>query len=272
MNIVVNRKYNLIEKIGGGAFGSVYKGQNIRTNEFVAIKVEPIEGGVNLLKNESIIYQYLQNCSGVPTVKWFGKDDTNYYMVIKLLGKSLQTIHIQKKTFSLKLVLQLGVKIIKLLKTIHDKGLVHRDIKPDNFLLGLDTDKNNIYIIDFGFCKTYMRNNQHIPLTKTNSLIGSLTYASTNAHDFKELSRRDDLESLGYMLMFFYLGHLPWQNIVESNDIHIRIKEVKQKIIEYCALPSIINDYMNYVTQLDFYEEPLYHLIINNFEKEIEIL
>ena len=272
MTNIVNRKYNLMEKIGGGSFGTVYKGQNIRTNEFVAIKVEPIEAGINLLKNESIIYQYLHNCVGVPTVKWFGKDELNYYMVINLLGKSLQTIHTQKKSFSLKLVLQLGIKIIQLLQNIHAQGLVHRDIKPDNFLLGTDTDRNNIYIIDFGFCKTYIRDDQHILLSKTSNLIGSLTYASTNAHDFNELSRRDDMESVGYMLIYFYFGYLPWQNIIEDDDVHIKIKELKQTIVIEWGVPSVIIDYINYINQLDFYDEPDYNLLINNFEKQIELL
>jgi len=272
MTDVVNKKYKIINKIGGGSFGQIYKGQNIRTSEFVAIKVEPIAGGINLLKHESIIYQYLQNCRGVPPVKWFGRDDNNYYMVINLLGESLQSIKNKKQTFSLRLVLQIGIKIIKLLKTIHDKGLVHRDIKPDNFLLGLDNDKNNIYIIDFGFCKTYVRDGTHIPLSKTSNLIGSLTYASAKSHDFIELARRDDLESLGYMLIYFYLGTLPWQTILETDDIHRRIKELKGEILECDEIHGGLIEYLKYVVNLGFEEEPDYSLAIHIFEREIEIL
>lgn len=272
MTDLVNRKYRIIDKIGGGSFGAVYKGQHVRTNEFVAIKVEPIEGGIHLLKNESIIYQYLQHCVGVPTVKWFGKDENNYYMVINLLGNSLQHIKTKKNTFSLKLTLQIGIQIVKLLKTIHDKGIIHRDIKPDNFLLGLDNDKNTIYIVDFGFCKTYMRDGAHIPLSKTNNLIGSLTYASTKAHDFIELARRDDLESLGYMLIYFYLGNLPWQALSETDDIHRRIKELKQKLLESDEIPGGLIEYMKYVVKLGFDEDPDYSLVIHIFEREIEIL
>jgi serine/threonine protein kinase len=272
MTDVVNKKYKIINKIGGGSFGQIYKGQNIRTSEFVAIKVEPIAGGINLLKHESIIYQYLQNCRGVPSVKWFGKDEQNYYMVINLLGESLQSIKNKKQTFSLRLVLQIGIQITKLLKTIHDKGLVHRDIKPDNFLLGLDNDKNNIYIIDFGFCKTYARDGIHIPLSKTSSLIGSLTYASTKAHDFIELARRDDMESLGYMLIYFYLGNLPWQTVSDTNNIHVEIKGLKKKILESVEIPGGLIEYLKYVVNLGFDEEPDYSLAIHIFEREIEIL
>ena len=103
---VINHKYKIIEKLGAGCFGEIYKGENIRTKERVAIKVEPISNNLKLLKNESVVYQYLAGLQGVPVVKWFGKDTINYYMVLNLLGDSLQTLLINKKTFSLKLVLQ----------------------------------------------------------------------------------------------------------------------------------------------------------------------
>ncbi|MCJ7801852.1 MAG: casein kinase 1 family protein [Candidatus Marinimicrobia bacterium] len=272
MTDLVNRKYRLLDKIGGGSFGAVYKGQHIRTHEFVAIKVEPIEGGIHLLKNESIIYQYLQHCVGVPSVKWFGKDEDNYYMVINLLGDSLQHVKTQKTTFSLKLTLQIGIQIVKLLKTIHDKGLVHRDIKPDNFLLGLNNDKHTIYIVDFGFCKTYMRDNCHIPNTRTKSLIGSLTYASTNAHKFSELSRRDDMESLGYMLLYFFLGVLPWQTLLETENSHSNLIELKQKFVHLPEVPLVISEYMDYIKSLEFEDAPDYEKIVARFEEEIVIL
>ena len=159
--------------------------------------------------------------------------------------------------------------MLKLLKTIHEKGLVHRDIKPENFLFGLNKENKSIYIIDFGFCKSYMKNEKHIPQTKTHNLIGSLTYASINAHNFIELSRRDDLESLGYMLIYFYLGSLSWQDNSElSND---KIKYLKSQI-DINDLPDILINYMKYVKNLDFFEKPNYNLIIDSYKKEIEIL
>ena len=158
---LINKKYKIIEKIGEGAFGLIYKGENVRTRELVAIKVEPIENDMKLLKNESVIYQYLNNVEGVPIVKWFGKDETNYYMVLNLLGESLQSIK-NISTFSLGSVLQIGIQIIILLKTIHDKGLVHRDIKPDNFLFGLGTVTNKLHLIDFGLAKRFNYDGKHI--------------------------------------------------------------------------------------------------------------
>jgi serine/threonine protein kinase len=266
MNLI-NKKYKKLEVIGEGSFGMIYKGHNVRTNEFVAIKVESIEKETKLLKNESIIYQYLNNLPGIPSVKWFGKDDINYYMVLNLLGESLQSIKNKKQTFSLKLVLQIGIHILDLLKTIHDKGLVHRDIKPDNFLVGLNDKIKTIFIIDFGLCRSFIKDNKHIEERKTSSLIGSQMYASINAHNFIELSRRDDLESLGYMLLYFYLGSLGWQT-----DISSIIIKAKQDIINETNIPVVLINYMKYARSLEFEEKPNYYLLCDNFKREIEKL
>jgi casein kinase I family protein HRR25 len=267
---IINKKYTLLEKIGEGSFGSIYRGQNIRTREYVAIKVEPIKNETKLLKNESTIYQYLNNSQCIPSVKWFGKDTTNYYMVIDLLGQSLQSLKNERERFSLPLVLQIGIQIINLLKTIHEKGLVHRDIKPDNFLLSRNPNDKNIYIIDFGFCKCYLiDDDKHIPYKQTRNLIGSNTYASINAHNFIELSRRDDLESLGYMLIYFYLGHLAWQETLNTKE---RIMYLKQFVTESDQLPEVLTVYMKYVRNLAFEETPDYTFIINLFKRELEII
>ena len=146
--IIIGNKYILLEQIGEGSFGKIYKGENWRTKEQVAIKVEPIANETKLLKNESIIYQYLINCEGIPNVKWFGKDEENYYMVMPLLGPSLELLKEKSNTFSLRVVLQIGVQSLYLLKTIHEKGLIHRDIKPENFLLGLNEKNKQIHLID----------------------------------------------------------------------------------------------------------------------------
>jgi casein kinase I family protein HRR25 len=268
---IINKKYTLLEKIGEGSFGSIYRGQHIRTREYVAIKIEPIKNETKLLKNESIVYQYLNNSSGIPSVKWFGKDDENHYMVIDLLGQSLQSLKNTLDQFSLQLVLQIGIQIINLLKTIHEKGLVHRDIKPDNFLLSRNPNDKNIYIIDFGFCKSYLIDNKHIPQKKTSNLIGSNTYASINAHNFIELSRRDDLESLGYMLIYFYLGSLPWQQ-QETSNTKERIIYLKHFMTESNQLPEVLHEYMIYVRNLSFEETPDYNNIINRFKREIELM
>jgi serine/threonine protein kinase len=258
----------ILDKIGSGCFGSIYKGQNIRTKEYVAIKVECVNHDLKLLKNESIVYRYLNGCEGIPHVKWFGKDDNNYYMVINLLGSSLQDLMNKNKQFSLILVLKLGIKILCILKTIHEKGLVHRDIKPDNFLFGLK-QVNQIYLIDFGFCKSYIENGEHNKIKKTSNMIGSKNYASINSHKCNDLSRRDDLESLCYMLIYFYTGFLPWNNISDEQTI----LRLKNEILNNDTLyPLVLLDFLRYSRTMEYEEKPNYYLIIDNFKREIELL
>ena len=271
MEIIINKRYILLEKIGEGSFGNIYKGENKRTKEKIAIKIEPI-GKNNLLKNESIIYQFLKNTQGIPVVKWFGKDNINYYMVINLLGESIQSDLNKKKIFSLNEVINTGIQILSLIESLHEKGLVHRDIKPDNFLYGLNKENKNIYIIDFGFCKSFINDNIHVPFKKTNNLIGSKTYASLNAHNLIELTRRDDLESLGYILIYLYLGTLSWRDIVhcENTDEHIKI--LKEHIVDGQKIPFFLENYIKYVRRLNFDEKPNYHYLKNIFNNELEIL
>ena len=270
MTALIGKKYVLLDLIGSGSFGSIYQGENVRTQEKVAIKVEPIKNGTKLLNNEATIYQYLSNKLGIPQVKWYGKDNRNYYMVLNLLGDSLEVIKEQKGKFSLKTILQIGINVLDLLLTIHNAGLIHRDIKPDNFLLSLSDVNKKINIIDFGLCKSYLINEKHIEMKQTSSLIGTPTYASINAHNFMELSRRDDLESLGYMLIYFYLGELEWQKTDSIN--HDLIKEMKTNIIYNTKIPPILIEYIKFVRTIEFEETPFYNILFEMLKREIIII
>ena len=268
-NQVIANKYIIQEKIGNGSFGSIYKGTNQRTNEKVAIKTELIEENTKLLKNESVIYQYLKDVKSIPNIKWFGKDSSHYFMVIPLLGESLEQYKINKcNSIYLETIFDIGKQILDLLESIHSKGLIHRDIKPDNFLFGLDS---KLYLIDFGFCKSYLKDdNAHISNKKTSRLIGSVNFTSFHSHEHLELSRRDDLISLGYILYYLYYGNLDWSKINVHHNYEENNKKVfswKKNIVEKTNLINFLKNFLEYTYKLTFEEEPNYKFLKDIFVK-----
>jgi serine/threonine protein kinase len=279
---IIGNKYKIIKQIGTGSFGCIFEGVNVRTSERVAIKVENISDEFKLLKHESNIYRILSNIDGIPKIKWYGKDDLHYYMVIDLFGKSLQDLLDKTKKLSLKVVLQIGINILTILMKVHDIGFVHRDIKPENFLLTL-TKPTKVILIDFGMSKPYLLNNQHIEFKYKNKFVGTLNFASINSHKLYEQSRRDDLESVAYMLIYFYLGELEWiDNIKEEHendqtnenkfDFESENKDVKNKkelIVDNNNIPEVLLEFYKEVRQLDFEERPNYEKYIDSFTQEL---
>jgi len=272
---LINNKYKIIKIIGSGSFGTIFKGENIRTNEKVAIKVELISNELKLLKYETNIYKILGNISGVPKIKWYGKDNTYYYMVLDLLGDSLEKILELSGCFKMKTVLQIGINVLNILMNIHGKGFIHRDIKPENFLLTITRPKK-LYIIDFGISKPFIINDKHIEPKMTHQFIGTQNFASINTHEFYEQSRRDDLESLAYMLICFYFGKLEWMNsnIIFSNrdEENIFVKNKKKDLVNNENIPKILMDYYKSVLTLGFDEKPDYSKFIKTFTNELENL
>ena len=258
MNLLVGNKYKLENKIGDGSFGSVYQGTNIRSREKVAIKIEPSDSNCKSLKNETRVYQYLNNCQGVPMIRWFGTELNVNYMVIDYLGISLTEMVKKNGHFNIKQLCFLAIQMLDILQSIHNKGMIHRDIKPDNFLTDPISGINKIYLIDYGVCKTFIQSDKklHIEMGKTKALIGTPNFASINAHHFLELSRRDDLESLGYVFIFLYLGYLPWS--LNDNNSRENIMIQKKKLIENennkndLNIPKEILTFLKFVIKLDF--------------------
>lgn len=264
--VVIGKKYELLEIIGSGNFGKIYKGKNIRTDEEVAIKMESIHCEINSLKHESKIYQYLNGNNGIPVLKWYGCELEHYYMVINLLGDNLSKLKGKHQFFSLEVTKNIGIKCLKLLKIIHEKGLVHRDIKPDNFLFGLGELKHELHLIDFGLCKRYTNDEgKHIEMKKISNIIGSLNYCSINAHNLCELSRRDDLESLGYMLINLSCGNLIWDKITFPNVIKERKYMMTSSQTSIPGVEDVFVDYLKYIQTLEFEETPDYEFIENLF-------
>uniref|UniRef100_A0A7N9AZT9 non-specific serine/threonine protein kinase n=1 Tax=Mastacembelus armatus TaxID=205130 RepID=A0A7N9AZT9_9TELE len=266
MELRVGNKYRLGRKIGSGSFGDIYLGANIATAEEVAIKLECVKTKHPQLHIESKFYKMMQGGVGIPSIKWCGAEGDYNVMVMELLGPSLEDLfNFCSRKFSLKTVLLLADQMISRIEYIHSKNFIHRDVKPDNFLMGLGKKGNLVYIIDFGLAKKYRdaRTHQHIPYRENKNLTGTARYASINTHLGIEQSRRDDLESLGYVLMYFNLGSLPWQGLkaATKRQKYERISEKKMStpIEVLCkGYPSEFSTYLNFCRSLRFDDKPDY--------------
>lgn len=269
MELRVGQKYRLGRKIGSGSFGDIYLGYNITTNEEVAIKLECIKTKHPQLHIESKIYRLMQGGVGIPTLKWCGGEGDYNVMVMELLGPSLEDLfNFCSRKFSLKTVLLLADQTISRIEYIHSKNFIHRDIKPDNFLMGLAKKGNLVYIIDFGLAKKFRdpRTHQHIAYRENKNLTGTARYASINTHMGVEQSRRDDLESLGYVFMYFNRGSLPWQGLKAQTkrQKYERISEKKMAtgVEELCkGFPVEFSNYLGYCRSLRFDDRPDYQYL-----------
>ena len=266
-------KYRPIKKIGSGAFSEVYSGINIYTKEKVAIKIEKRNQKYKYLDTECYFLYSLKGL-GIPKVLSFGHNKEYDILIMPLLGKTLQEIYISKKgNFEIKDICLMAIQIIERIHWIHSNKIIHRDIKPDNFMIGIK-DPNIIYLIDFGLCKKYRssQTGRHIKFGDVRKFTGNIRYGSVNSLKLKEQSRRDDLESIGYMLIYFMKGRLPWMGSKVSNkkENYFKVAKFKNSIEpeKLCEnLPTEFVDYMKYVKNLKFEENPDYHYLINLFEK-----
>ena len=276
---IVFNKYKIQKKLGKGSFGTVYMAENKENGEKVAIKTEinTNKNQISLLEPEAHKLHNLKGYLGIPKLFNFAKLKDYNILAMELLGKSLNEIFSSlNKKFSLKTVCTLGIDMIKLIKYIHEKNLIHRDIKPDNFMMGINKNKNILYLIDFGLSKKYINSNgNHIEFKLGKNMTGTARYCSIYTHQGIEQSRRDDLESIGYVLIYFLKGNLPWQNVkVNNNEKHFeKIGQMKKNISieELCSnFPYEFVKYFEYVKQLEFDEEPNYNMLIELFQSVLK--
>jgi serine/threonine protein kinase len=266
--------YLIIEQIGSGSFGEVYLAQ-YKNGGYVAVKVEEKKRAERVY-NEYKIYKYLYSKDfhvGIPkTYDYLQSSDYNI-MVMQLLGPSLEDLFNKyNRKFQLATVYKIGLQIVTLLEKLHKAGYIHRDIKPNNFLIGRDEGINQIHIMDFGLSKKYMVNGKHIRYRDKRSLIGTARYASVNMHMGFEPSRRDDLESVGYMLVYFLKGGLPWQGIRrrrKSRQIEaIGESKMCTTLEALCdGIPHCFREYIKYCRKLKFHETPDYDKLKGYFIK-----
>ena len=271
--------YKIIKKIGQGSFGRIYCCENIITNEYFAAKIEEKIGKETFLETESLLLKYLKG-PGIPTLEKFGSTEKYHLLIEQLLGKSLEVLFTNSHgNFNIKDVSMIGIQVIDRLEHIHSKYIIHRDIKPDNFVIGKNENNKIIYLIDYGLAKKYRssRTMKHIEFRLTRRLTGTARYASINALRGGEQSRRDDLESTAYMLLYFLRGSLPWKGVsgVTKAEKYKKIFLLKKNTSpeELCEnLPNEFKDFYLYAKNLEFEEDPDYNYCRGLFNNVIKRL
>ncbi|KAK9766664.1 Palmitoylated plasma membrane-bound casein kinase [Basidiobolus ranarum] len=277
---VVGSQYRVGKKIGMGSFGIIYEGINLVKNQQIAIKFEPKKTEVPQLRDEYRTYKILAGTPGIPTAYYFNQEDIYNVLVIDLLGPSLEDLFdICRRKFSLKTVAMLAKQMLARVEAVHEHNLIYRDIKPDNFLIGRSHSKhaNQVFMVDFGMAKYYRdpKTKQHIPYRERKSLSGTARYMSINTHLGREQSRRDDLEALGHVFMYFLRGALPWQGLkaATNKQKYQRIGEKKQttSVQELGhGFPEEFGKFLSYARQLEFDETPDYKYLRSLFDKVLE--
>ena len=272
-NKLIFKKYKPLKIIGKGAFGKIYSTIRLEDKSVFAMKTEKINTPRKMLETEAYFLILLQGF-GIPKLITFGHTKNYNILIETLLGETLHDIFIRtKKPCDLKNMCLIAIQLIERLEFIHSKNIVYRDVKPENFMIGIK-DPNIIYIVDFGLCKKYRssKTGKHMLPRDTKKFNGTLKYSSVNVVKGKESSRRDDLISLGYVLIFLYKRNLPWTSDFKSLNRKTYFELVMTKLTNaggdlFKNIPKELADYVKYCQNLKFEEDPNYNYMKGFFQK-----
>lgn len=265
---LIHNRFKVLHTIDRGSCAIVYLGNDELTKKKVAIKVERADAPRQTIPHESRVYQHINNWDGFPRMLFGGPEKGFNILVMEILGASLKNIFNDLgKQFSLKTILQLADQMLLRLQTLHGLDFIHCDLKPDNFMTGCGDKSGQVHLIDFGMARQYIHENQHVPSHPYEPrFVGNPAFASYNAHLYRKLSRRDDLESLGYILIYFAKGTLPWVTVqkptFQEQFEYIQGIKLGTSIEELCegVLPEFM-DYLKYVRGLRYDEAPDYYYL-----------
>ena len=276
-NTIFLSNYELINKIGSGSFGEVYIAKHIPDNKIYAAKIEESKEK-NRLKSEYNVYKKINKdnkISGIPKVYNFIKTEDYNIIIMELLGPSLEKkFDDNQRKISLQCLFKLSIDMIHLIENFHKRGFIHRDIKPNNFLFNHEHPYDKLYIMDFGLSKPYIIDGEHIDIKFDRSLIGTARYCSLNIHWGIEPSRRDDLESIAYILIYLFKGVLPWQGLKKDKN-KTQVDKIGDKKLSIATdilckdMPDSFRLFLDYCRSLKFEQKPDYKYIINLFNKDI---
>lgn len=272
-------KYNfkLIKKLGEGSFGNIYCAINTINKMMVVLKIEKKNNNQLLKEYESMckIIKYASENNkkiNIPICYDYIENNNNKILITELLNDDLENILIRYSNLDLKSVLMITLELIKTIEIIHDAGYLHRDIKPENIMYkNYDFNKSCIYLIDFGLAKKYIHNSSHIKYKENKSLTGTLIFCSINSLLGFESSRRDDMESIGYTIIYLLLGNLPWQDMTfnfsddKEKVLSMKLMISSKMLCKY--LPEEFREYLDMCKNLNFFSRPEYDKYYDLFMK-----
>lgn len=275
---IVGRSYAVGRKLGAGSFGEIFLATHVDTNEKLAVKVESVKAKHPQLMYEAKLLKHLQGGAGIAQVYFCDTEGDHNFVVMDLLGKSLEDLfNACNRKFTLGTVIQLADQMLLRIEFLHSKNFIHRDIKPENFLVGRGDKSRTLFLIDFGLGKKYRdpKSHKHVPYKENQNLTGTARFASVNAHLGLEQSRRDDIEAIGYVLMYFLRGSLPWQGL-KANTKHEKYRQIMEMKmgtpLETLSkgYPKEFSSYLKYCRALRFEAKPDYNFLRRLF-KDVQV-
>ncbi|XP_057316958.1 uncharacterized protein LOC130657967 isoform X2 [Hydractinia symbiolongicarpus] len=260
----VKQRWKVVKKIGGGGFGEIYQGHDTVTQEMVALKLESANTSKQVLKMEVAVLKKLQGNYHVCHFIACGRNDRFNYVVMSLVGQNLAELRRSQSrgAFSIGTMLKLGVQILNGIEAIHDCGFLHRDVKPSNFAMGnTKQTSRTVYMLDFGLSRQYVNNEGNVRAPRAVAgFRGTVRYASITAHENKEMSRKDDLWSVFYMLVEFAQGSLPWRKLKDKEEVGKYKKAYDDKML-LKHIPSEFKQFLAHIKSLGYADRPDYKLL-----------
>lgn len=257
------KRWKVVKKLGGGGFGQVYKVLD-RDGKELAMKVEPTAGSKHVLRSELAIFKRIQGKPHAPKLFGSGRMEAYTFITLQLLSKNLSELRRDSpgQRFSFGTAFRLGRQALESLQILHNTGIIHRDVKPSNFAMGVcSATKKTVFVFDFGLSRQILDQNGALRQPRDwSGFRGTVRYASLAAHESREMGRHDDLWSLFYMIIEMARGILPWRRIRAKEEVGRWKQRAKPEVL--CeTLPKSLAQIGRHLMTLTYYDRPEYEII-----------